>query len=397
MRVMVVGAGQSGMVLAHSLLKAGVDVSVMTGRSSMDLRQGRAQVTQLSLPASRAVEARYNLSMWDSQAPSLETVSLSVYPGQGQDPVGFAGALPGAGYALDPRVKLADWLEYFEDLGGKVMVHNATYSDLVGFSRMYDLVLLAVGDGDLGHVLTPRHAPEHKRRRVVTQAYVHDLEAPTEQVQVHSLPSGEVFVVPTLTARGPCHSVMLIARPGQGLDAQVLGARSARPVRLVQTMVELLRGQGLELAEKLARAELVDEMSTVVKELAPMVRKPVHTTESGGSILGVGDTVLTVPPQCGQGWEASVRSAQVYHEQILAHQDRLDDPQALEGIFGHYMDHGGGHAIDSFEGYVDRHWTGELTPVESNLFARACTEPEVAQAYVAGFADPEQMQRMLTT
>lgn len=393
MRAMVVGAGQSGLVLAHALLKAGMEVNVMTGRSSTDLRYGRAQVTQLSLPASRAVEARYNLSRWDSQAPSLNTVSLDVHAAQ--NTVGFSGDLPGPGYAMDPRVKLADWLEYFEDEGGKVTVHNATYSDLVGFSAMFDLVLVAVGDGDLGHVFTPRHAADPQRRRVVTQAYVVGLDTPNDQVQVHSVAAGEVFVVPTLTAQGPCHSVMLIARPGQGLDAQVLGARSARPARLVQTMVELLRGQGLELAEQLARAELVDEMATTVKDLTPMMRRPVHTLEGGRSILGVGDTVLTVPPQCGQGWEASVRSAQAYCEQILAHQDHLGDPKVLEGFFDHYMDHYGGHAINRIEGYVDRHWTGQLSETEADLFARACTDPQAAQDYIAGFADPEQMQRML--
>src|SRR5699024_12699261 len=108
----------------------------------------RTQLAPLALPDGLAVVASHNLSRWEGAAPAFDRVSLNVIPEPGQS-LGFTGALVGIGMAVDPRVKRADLLECFEDRGGKVAVHGLTVSDLEYFTRphrMYDLVLLAVGD-----------------------------------------------------------------------------------------------------------------------------------------------------------------------------------------------------------------------------------------------------------
>lgn len=403
-KCLIVGAGQSGLVLAHALLSAGADVTVVSSRSSQDLRRGRAQITQLTLPHGLAVESSHNLSLWSGVAPTFDQVSLSVVAGDASQ-VGFTGTLPGAGLAVDPRVKLADWLEFFEDRGGKVVIHGLTVTDLEFFTRpgMYDVVLLAVGDGELGQILDDDHTrvASASRRRNVTQAYVTGLQAPEDQVLVYSCKEGEGYVVPTLTAQGPVHSVMLIGRlADEGriptLDGAAVGASIHHPEALLRRMRDMLRMNHIPLWEQLHDAQLLDPFSVLMKGVKPKVRRPVCTFGHGGSLLAVADTGVTVPPQCGQGWEASSRSAQVYANRLLAHAEtgRPFDADVLNSIFTVYMDHSGAH-IDVFEQYVDRFWTGQLTEVEQDLFQRACADQTVADEYVAGFADPEQLVRML--
>jgi hypothetical protein len=411
LKCLIVGAGQSGLVLAHALLTAGADVTVITGRSSQDLRRGRAQITQLTLPHGMAVENDHHLSMWSGIAPKFNRVGLSVVP-DATTQIGFNGALPNIGLAVDPRVKLADWLEFFEDRGGKVVIHGLTNTDLEYFTRpggMYDVVLLAVGDGELGQILDDdrSRATGANRSRNVTQAYVTDLQAPSDQVLVYSCKEGEVYVVPTLAMDGPAHAVMLIGRPAPTdydgrtptLDAVALGKDHAsihHPEALLGRMCDMLRANHIPLWEQLGEADLLDPFSVLMKSVHPKVRHPVHTFDHGGSLLGVGDTVMTVPPQCGLGWEASVRSAQVYADRILAHAQtgRAFDAEVLKDVFTAYMDHSGADT-DFFEQYVDNFWTGQLTENEQDLFQRACADQAVADQYVAGFAAPEQLVRML--
>jgi len=400
MRCLIVGAGQSGLVLAHALLSHGVDVTVITSRSSEDLRWGRAQLTQLTLPHGLAVEASHNLSRWEGAAPAFDRVSLNVIPEPGQS-LGFTGALVGIGMAVDPRVKRADLLECFEDRGGKVAVHGLTVSDLEYFTRphrMYDLVLLAVGDGELGQILETDHSRTTTRERVITQAYVTGLRAPEDEVQVYSCPSGEVYVVPTLSMQGAVHAVTLIARPGSALDCSASDVRITQPEAVLRRMITQLHQAHIPLWEPLRRSELLDSSAVLIKRIRPVVRQPVHVFDHGGALLGVGDTVLTVPPQCGQEGEASVRSAQLYADRILS-EDGIGhalDADFLRATFLAYMEHSGRH-IDVFEKYVDAFWTGRLTEAEQALFQQACTDQSTADAYVAGFADPEQLVRLLQT
>ena len=70
------------------------------------------------------------------------------------------------------------------------------------------------------------------------------------------------------------------------------------------------------------------------------------------------------------------------------------DADFLRATFLAYMEHSGRH-IDVFEKYVDAFWTGRLTEAEQALFQQACTDQSAADAYVAGFADPEQLVRLL--
>mgnify|MGYP001634941395 CR=1 FL=1 len=397
MKVLIVGAGMSGLSLGHALLDAGIDVTIASGRSSTDLRQGRAQLTQLTLAPGLAVESDLNLSLYTGTAPHFTSTSLQVISGPGEH-VGFCGAMPGESFAVDPRVKLADWYEMFEDLGGRTVTHGMTVTDLEAFSTMYDIVALAVGDGKLGQVLDTDPSHPMGGQRVVTQAYIH--HEPDEdfdrQLRVFSCPAGEVFVVPTQLQGGWAHSVMLIARPGSVLDCSSGTVR--RPQQLWDLMRERLRLAHINIDPDLDRAELTDEFAVRIKSVHPTTRIPVQRLNSGRLVVGLGDTVMHVPPQNGQGCEASVRSGRSYADMIidLARSGRAVTDGFLSSLFPAYLDHAGGREINAFDSYVDRFWQGQLAPHEQQLFQRACADQSVADDYVAGFADPARLAAMLT-
>ena len=149
--ILIVGAGQSGLMLAHGLLDHGYDVTVATGSSSTDIRTGRVSVTQLTMPTVRAMEQAADLDLWSGQAPEFGGVRISMRPPQ-QQATQFSGRFGGgAGVAVDRRLKMADWLEKFEDRGGKVIVHGMTTEDIDFFTRRFALAVLAVGRGEPGH------------------------------------------------------------------------------------------------------------------------------------------------------------------------------------------------------------------------------------------------------
>lgn len=63
--------------------------------------------------------------------------------------------------SVDQRIKMAGWLELFEDRGGTVVFHGVTTSDLHALARLYDLVVIAAGKGELVQLFDrdPRYSP----------------------------------------------------------------------------------------------------------------------------------------------------------------------------------------------------------------------------------------------
>jgi 2-polyprenyl-6-methoxyphenol hydroxylase-like FAD-dependent oxidoreductase len=82
-RVLIVGAGQSGLQLALTLLRAGYDVTMMSAQTPDELRGGRIKSTQCMFAPALQLEREHEINLWEDQAPKIraQRVSLSAPPG----------------------------------------------------------------------------------------------------------------------------------------------------------------------------------------------------------------------------------------------------------------------------------------------------------------------------
>ncbi|GAA3767168.1 styrene monooxygenase/indole monooxygenase family protein [Salinactinospora qingdaonensis] len=390
-RVAIVGAGQSGLVLAHTLLEAGVEVEVFTNHDPSELRFGNAEPTQATFPATLEAEQQAGLDEWSTAAPRFATVSVSARPPQAV-PVGFVGALPGqGGVAVDPREKMAAWLESFDRRGGRVHIHGVTVSELDWYAcaGRYDLIVVAVGGGELGALFAPdAEQAQAAGPRALCQVYLDGLLPGEADVQVVTTPHGEIFRVPILTGHGPAESVFLSARLEGALDCR---PTHGRRVDVYAELLTRLRAFAPDLYEQCATAEVVDAGAAILTRTKPARRRPVGYLPSGGTVLGMGDTVRPLCPTTGQGWAGSTRAALTYRDHILT---RAKDGGPFDAAFmhhacadydTHFVQPAGGflHMIEGF-------WSGDLSESERQRFHEATVDPEAANAWLARWDHPSR-------
>src|SRR5947207_686847 len=130
-RILIVGAGQCGLLLGHGLLQAdGYDVTILSARTPAEIRLGRPTSTQVMFGPARAIERAYGLDLWAGETPEIAGLHLTVAPPAEGDRLDLCGALREAACSTDQRVKMASWLELFEVRGGTVHTMGVSTRDL---------------------------------------------------------------------------------------------------------------------------------------------------------------------------------------------------------------------------------------------------------------------------
>ncbi|MBV2366995.1 styrene monooxygenase/indole monooxygenase family protein [Streptomonospora nanhaiensis] len=414
-KILIVGAGYSGLTLAHMLLGAGYDVTVMTGQTSTEIRRGRTKPFAMTWPATLAMEREAGLffPQWE-EAPTAPGIHFSLRA-PGMPPMEFGGAnAAGTALAVESRLKMADWLEFFEDRGGKVVVQGCTLSDLEFFTRgMFDLTVIAVGAGELGALFDrdPSRTGGAFAGRI-TQASMFDVE-PSENpearqrgLEVVSVPgAGNIFVVPQLTAYGPATTIFVKGEVGpNGADAlawqERLGRPSDTPDQIAQLRLSWLLEQLWEYAPDVARrchsAQLVDRGSVIMEEIRPQVRRPVATLAGGGMVLGMADAVISVDPVSGQQHANAAACARTYFDAIRAHGDQPFTAEWGEEAFDRFWRKTGQYAAWFTELLVANFWDESKRPdYFPELLEAVFTLPEIQDAWVTGVCDPTQLAWML--
>ncbi|WP_150243246.1 styrene monooxygenase/indole monooxygenase family protein [Nocardiopsis quinghaiensis] len=389
-KILIVGAGHAGLHLAHGLLTHGYDVTVITGQSSMEIRTGKPSISQFTFPTALDYERQHDLDLWSALAPQIREQTVHLYPGQ-DELMAFTGRTgEGNDYAVsvDRRVKMADWLEYFEDRGGKVVIHGVTVTDLDYFSRMFDLIIVAVGHGELGQLFDYDESRfSGARPRSIAQAHVYDVwpaEGEDENVSwaASAAEAGNIILLPVLSQDGPCHSLVMVDKRGGPMDTW---PDRPGPEEQLRRMKDLLRRYAPEYFERTKDAVLIDgRNSTLVEDLTPQVRNPVGVLPSGGRVLGMADVVVTMDPYVGQSWNNSTRCAKAYLEAIIEHGDQPFDE---------------GFLVDTFErfwefGLYNQQWSemcstwwdqGDMSPEMVELLSAATQYREISDRWIRGW------------
>ncbi|MGH4019990.1 MAG: styrene monooxygenase/indole monooxygenase family protein [Pseudonocardiaceae bacterium] len=390
-KVLIVGAGQAGLQLGLSLLSHEYDVTMMSARTPDEIRSGRVMSTQCMFGPALQYERDYDLHLWEQQTPNIEGIGLSIAGPDGGRALDFVARLDAFAQSVDQRVKMAGWLELFEDRGGKVVYHGVTTSDLDGLTTLYDLVIIAAGKGELVQLFDrdPSRSPYTSTQRALSVVYVNGMTPRPEHPEMHAVrfnavPGvGELFIMPSYTLTGPCDILFFEGIPGGPLDCW---DDRPGPADHLRRLLDLMRQYVPWEYERCHDVALTDARATLAGGYPPVVRRPVGELPDGGRVLGMADVVVANDPITGQGSNSASKCAASYLTSILEHgEDRFDEAW-MQQTFEDYWSDAQHTTI----------WTNAMLapPPEHvmNILGAAGTNSEIARRFVNGFADPSDFQ-----
>ncbi|MFK0157774.1 styrene monooxygenase/indole monooxygenase family protein [Streptomyces sp. NPDC090493] len=396
-KILVVGAGQAGLQLALGLQSHGYEVTLMSNRTADEIRSGRVMSTQCMFDTALQHERDLQLNFWESQAPKIEGLGVSVAaPGSWAEgpaarAIDWVGRLDGYAQSVDQRVKMAGWMETFAQRGGQLVIHGAAVGDLDYFARTYDLVLVSAGKGELVQMFgrDASRSPYSEPQRALAVSYVHGLGPRPEHpdyyaVRCNLVPGvGELFVMPTLTTSGPADILFWEGIPGGPLDV-FNGVKD--PSEHLSLTLELMERYTPWEHARATKAELTDAGGTLAGRYAPTVRNPIGRLPGGGLVLGVADVVVANDPITGQGSNSASKCAASYLASILEQGEKEFDGTWMQETFDRYWN-------------TVRHvtkWTNAMLapPPEHilNLIGAAGQLPPVANRFANGFNDPADFE-----
>ncbi len=390
-KILIVGAGQSGLQLALGLQAQGYEVTLMSNRTADEIRAGRVMSTQCMFDTALGHERDLSLNFWESQAPRIEGLGVSVAGPESQRVIDWVGRLDGFAQSIDQRVKFAGWMETFAQRGGQLVIHGAAVSDLDYFSRTYDLVLVAAGKGELVSMFgrDAARSPYTEPQRALAVSYVHGLGARPEHpdfdaVRCNLVPGvGELFVMPTLTTSGRADILFWEGIPGGPLDV-FQGVKD--PSEHLALTLELMEKFTPWEYARATKVELTDANGTLAGRYAPTVRNPIGRLPGGGLVLGVADVVVANDPITGQGSNSAAKCAASYLSSIVEHGDRPFDEAWMQSTFDTYW---------ATAQHVTK-WTNAMLGVPPehvlNLIGAAGELPPVADRFANGFNDPSDFE-----
>ncbi|MFJ9434463.1 styrene monooxygenase/indole monooxygenase family protein [Streptomyces sp. NPDC101490] len=390
-KILIVGAGQSGLQLALGLQSRGYEVTLMSNRTADEIRSGRVMSTQCMFDTALQHERDLGLDFWESQAPRIEGLGVSVAAPDSTRAVDWVGKLGGYANSVDQRLKMSGWMETFARRGGQLVIHGVAVGDLDYFSRSYDLVLVAAGKGELVSMFArdASRSPYDAPQRALSVAYVHGLGPRPEHpefdaVRCNLVPGvGELFVMPTLTMSGRADILFWEGVPGGPVDA-FKGIKDPSE-HLALTLGLMEKFLPWEYA-RATRVELTDAGGTLAGRYAPTVRNPVGRLPGGGLVLGVADVVVANDPITGQGSNSASKCAAAYLAAIVEHGDRPFDEEWMRAAFDRYWE---------TAQHVTK-WTNAMLapPPEHvlNLIGAAGALQPVADRFANGFNDPSDFE-----
>ncbi|WP_328861727.1 styrene monooxygenase/indole monooxygenase family protein [Streptomyces sp. NBC_00306] len=390
-KILIVGAGQSGLQLALGLQSQGYEVTLMSNRTADEIRSGRVMSTQCMFHTALQHERDLGINFWESQAPRIEGLGVSVAGPESQRVIDWVGKLDGIAQSVDQRVKMAGWMETFAQRGGQLVIHGAAVSDLDFFSRTYDLVLVSAGKGELVSMFgrDASRSPYDAPQRALAVAYVHGLGPRPEHpdfdaVRCNLIPGvGELFVMPTFTTSGRADILFWEGIPGGPLDA-FQGVKD--PAEHLSLTLELMEKFTPWEYARATKVELTDAGGTLSGRYAPTVRNPIGRLPGGGLVLGVADVVVANDPITGQGSNSASKCAAAYLSSIVEHGDKPFDEAWMQSAFDRYWD---------TAQHVTK-WTNAMLGVPPehvlNLIGAAGQMQPVADRFANGFNNPADFE-----
>ncbi|MEI5103846.1 styrene monooxygenase/indole monooxygenase family protein [Streptomyces sp. PmtG] len=389
--IAIVGAGQAGLQLGLGLLAAGYEVTLVAERRPEEVRGGRVTSTQLMFGPTLRIEREAGLALWDDVTPVMPGFELSHWDPEGNPDVPvarFAAPFDAEVRSVDQRVKLAAWLELFEERGGRVEYRSVGPAEAAALAAAHDLTVLATGRGELS-ALFGRDAARSvydRPQRSLACFYVHggahDASDPAAAyVRTTGVPpAGDVIVLRALTVSGPCDILLFEGKRDGPYDCW--GDRPA-PADGLRRGLELLRTYAPWEYERFRAAEPTDPGAALYGAVTPVVRHPVARVGDGVALLGMADAVAVNDPITGQGSNNAARAAASYLAAIVARGERPFDEAWMRETFAAYWD-----TARHTHAFTDLMLRQPQPDHVGRIVRAALAHPEVAHRFANGYADP---------
>ena len=382
----IIGGGQSGLMVAIGLLKAGHQVRVVQNRTADEIEKGRVLSSQCMFSNAVQNERDLGIDFWSDSCPPVQGINFIVPnpDGSGTRLIDWASRLDQNAYAVDQRVKMPRWLAEFQKLGGQLVIKDAGLADIDDYARQDDLVIVASGKGEVGQMFArdAQKSAYDKPMRALALTYVKGMtpREPHSAVEFNLIPGvGEYFVFPALTTTGPCEIMVFEGIPGGPMDCW---ADVKTPEAHLAKSLEILKTFLPWEYERSKNCTLTDDNGILAGRFAPTIRHPIGTLPSGRKVLGLGDAVCLNDPITGQGSNNASKAAAVYLKSILAHGDKPFDEAFMQSTFDKFWD---------YAQWVVQ-WTNMLLmpppPFILDIMGNAQGLPKLAHRMANGFDDP---------
>src|ERR1041385_4571176 len=337
-RIVIIGAGQSGLQLALGLLQNGYEVTVVSNRTPTQIRDGRVTSSQFMFHDSLQNERDLGINFWEKECPKTEGIAFTI-PGPNKTKALFWEAkLDHFGQSVDQRVKFSGWMEEFTKRGGNLVIKDADRQDVDTYAQSHDLVLVAAGKGEINRMFErdADKSPFDQPMRALALTYVRNMlpRAPFTAVSFNLVPAvGEYFVFPALPTTGACQIMVFEGVPGGPMDCwndvKTPQEHLAKSKWVLENFIPLE-------AERCANLELTDDNGILAGRFPPTVRKPICKLSSGALALGMADVVATNDPITGKGSNRASKAAIFYINGFLDRGNRPFD--AIQNAI--HIDHG---------------------------------------------------------
>ncbi|MER5305075.1 styrene monooxygenase/indole monooxygenase family protein [Streptomyces lasiicapitis] len=396
--IAIVGAGQAGLQLGLGLLDAGHEVTLVAERRPEDVRAGRVTSTQLMFGPALRIERAAGLALWDDTAPVMPGFELSHWEPEKQREVPvrrFAAPFDEEVRSVDQRVKLAAWLELFEERGGRAEYRSVGPADVAALAAAHDLTVLSTGRGALSALFAPDPSwPVHDRPpRTLACFYVHgvahdDTDPAAGYVRTTGVPpAGDVIIMRALTVTGPCDIVLFEGRWDGPYDCWADRPTAAEGWRRA---LDLLRTYAPWEYERFRHTEPTDPGAALYGAITPTVRRPVAHVDGGRPVLGLADAVAVHDPITGQGANNAARAAASYLTAVLKRGALPFDEEWMRATFDAYWENA--RHTHAFTEFMLREPQPEQVPL---IIQTAFDHPEVAHRFANGYADPPTYREWL--